>query len=442
MTNQVEVSVEELVDEIFADSNVEIDESIEDALEVVFDYTDTEVKEMIIQSRVRLLLRHPFFGTLATRLKMVEAEWCPTAAVDGYHLYYNCDFFRTLTPEEIDFVIGHEVLHVVYAHCGDGGRLFDYPEDERDGKLWNMAADYKVNQGCVESKIGSMPVSALHDRKYYNMYTEEIYDQLKENGAAPQDTLDEHMFGEGDGEGDGEDQGQGNDPTGRKAPIKLSKGQASALKDEIKQAVLNAAQAAAGNVPGNVKRMIDAMTAPKMDWRELLNLSIQSTQKSDYTWMRQSRKSRSMGLYLPAQDNDFKIELAIAIDTSGSISNQMVADFMSEVQGIMSQFPDYNLKVWTFDHNAYAESFKEFTPMNEYEIEEFNPIGGGGTDFAVNWEFMKEHDLVPDKFVMFTDGYPFGSWGDEQYCDTLFLIHGNSSIVPPFGEVAYYEFDK
>ena len=47
---------------------------------------------MIVAGRVRMLIKHPFFGTLATRLKLVEAEWCPTAAVDGKHFYYNCDF--------------------------------------------------------------------------------------------------------------------------------------------------------------------------------------------------------------------------------------------------------------------------------------------------------------------------------------------------------------
>jgi predicted metal-dependent peptidase len=430
-----------VLDDLLKENGIEVDE--DSAEPVVFEYTDLEVREMIVSGRVRMLIKHPFFGTLATRLKLVEAEWLPTAAVDGKHFYYNPDFFRTLTPEEIDFVVGHEVFHCVYDHCGEGGRLFDFAEEKRDGKLWNIAADYKVNQACVEAKIGNMPKSALYDRKYYKMYTEEIYSDLikqkEEQGKDFSDTqtLDEHMFGDGEGQGAGKDGEY--DPTGRKAPIKISKEEAKAIKDQMKQAVLQAAQSAgAGNLPGDIKRIIKEMTEPKMDWREHLNLSMQSALKSDFTWMRQSRKSRSLGIYLPGMDNEYQVEAAIGLDVSGSIDHQMLKDFMGEIYGIMQQFQDFRLRVWTFDTQVYAESFKEFTPMNAEEIKEYEIIGCGGTDFECNWAFMEENDITPDKFIMFTDGYPFGSWGNPNYCDTLFVIHGDKSIVPPFGEHTYY----
>lgn len=441
MTNQPAKSLDDLLDDVLEQNGIEIDPDSPE--EVVFEYTDAQVKEMIVSGRVRMLIKHPFFGTLATRLKLVETGgWCPTAAVDGKHFYYNPDFFRTLTPEEIDFVVGHEVLHCVYEHCGEGGRLMDYAEDKRDPKLWNIAADYKVNQGCVESRIGKMPKSALYDRKYYGKYTEEIYAELQEeqkknaNAHDGKETLDQHLFGDGDGQGNG--QGQ-NDPTGRNGPIKISKQEAKAIKDQMKQAVLQAAQSAgAGNTPGDIKRLIQDMTEPQMDWRELLNLSVQSCLKSDYTWMRQSRKSRGMGIYLPGMDPDQMIDVCIGLDVSGSISHDMLRDFMGEIYGIMTQFQDFRLRVWTFDTQVYQESFKEFTPSNMDEIKDYEIIGCGGTDFMCNWTFMENNDIQPDKFIMFTDGYPFGEWGVEHYCDALFVIHGNDSIVPPFGEHAYY----
>lgn len=425
--------INDVLDEALKDAGIEIDADSDEPVE--FKYTDMQVKEMIVNGRVRMLIKHPFFGTLATRLKLVEAEWLSTAAVDGKHFYYNCDFFRTLTPEEIDFVVGHEVFHCVYEHCGEGGRLLDFPEDNRDAHRWNVAADYKVNQSCVEAKIGKMPKSALYDRKYYNMYTEEIYESLKNSGDDKgKKTLDEHMFGPGAGNA------AGNDPTGRKGPIKISKAEAKAIKDQMKQAVIQAAQAAgAGNTPANIRRIIQSMTEPQMDWRELLNLSVQSCLKADYTWMRQSRKSRSMGLYLPAQDNDHMVEAAIALDVSGSISREMLQDFMGEIYGIMQQFQDFKLSVWTFDDQVNAASFKVFTPSNADEIRDYEIIGCGGTNFMCNYNFMKDNDIVPQKFIMFTDGYPFGAWGDENYCDSLFIIHGDKSIVPPFGEHAYYQ---
>jgi predicted metal-dependent peptidase len=428
-----------VLDDLLKENGIEVDENSEEP--VVFEYTDLEVREMIVSGRVRMLIKHPFFGTLATRLKLVEAEWLPTAAVDGKHFYYNPDFFRTLIPEEIDFVVGHEVFHCVYDHCGEGGRLFDFAEEKRDGKLWNIAADYKVNQACVEAKIGVMPKSALYDRKYYKQYTEEIYADLwkqkEEQGKDFSDvnTLDEHMMGDGNNAGEG----MQNDPTGRKGPIKISKEEAKAIKDQMKQAVLQAAQTAgAGNLPGDIKRIIKDMTEPKMDWREHLNLSMQSTLKSDFTWMRQSRKSRSLGIYLPGTDNDYQVDAAIGLDVSGSIDEQMLKDFLGEIYGIMQQFQDFRLRIWTFDTQVYTESFKEFTPMNAEEIKEYEIIGCGGTDFMCNWHFMEENDINPDKFIMFTDGYPFGEWGIESFCDTLFVMHGQNHIVPPFGDYTYY----
>ena len=432
VTNEQEL--DKALDDVLSANGVEIDDTI--PAPVVFDYTDEQVKEMIVSSRVRLLIRHPFFGTLATRLKMVEAEWCPTAATDGRHLYYNSDFFRTLTPEEIDFVVGHEVMHCVYEHCGEFGRLMDKKEEDRDMKLWNIAADYKVNQALVESSVGTMPKQALHDRKYYRSYTEEIYEHLKQSGEGDdKQTLDQHMFGDGDGKGEGE----GNDPTGRKAPIKVSPQEAQAIKDQMKQAVLQAAQSTdAGTLPGDIKRIISGMTNPKMDWRELLNISIQSLVKSDFTFMRQSRKSKSMGIYLPGQKNEDKIDVAIGLDVSGSISSSMIEEFLGEVHGIMQQFQDFKIRIWTFDTEVNKEGYKEFDPYNADELKEYEIVGGGGTDFDCNYNFMKENDITPDKFIMFTDGMPWDSWGDESYCDSLFVIHGTDQIVPPFGEHAYY----
>jgi len=107
----------------------------------------------------------------------------------------------------------------------------------------------------------------------------------------------------------------------------------------------------------------------------------------------------------------------------------------------MQAFDSFKLRVWTFDTQVYG--YKEFTPDNVDELDEYEAKGGGGTSFECNWEFMKENDIAPKLFIMMTDGYPCGGWctpGDEEYCDTLFLIHGTTSIVAPFGQTAYYKF--
>ena len=115
----------------------------------------------------------------------------------------------------------------------------------------------------------------------------------------------------------------------------------------------------------------------------------------------------------------------------------MIKDFFSEVKGITDMYEDYTIKLWTFDTSVYG--YKVFDPTNIDELLDYEPMGGGGTDFDVNWEFMKENEIEPKKFIMFTDGYPWGSWGDENYCDTVFIIHGDKSIKAPFGVTAHYE---
>jgi predicted metal-dependent peptidase len=209
----------------------------------------------------------------------------------------------------------------------------------------------------------------------------------------------------------------------------------------MKDAMIQAAQSVgAGNVPGNMRRMITDLVEPKMDWRDIIRSQIESSVKSNYTFMRPNRKGWHMSAVLPGMDNDFKIDLCVAIDVSGSISQTMVQEFVSEVAGIMEEYEDYKISIWCFD--TVVTGYDEFTSDDGRDMREFEITGGGGTDFEPNWTFMKERELEPDQFIMFTDGYPFGSWGDENYCDTVFLIHTDSSKsnkpVAPFGQSVYY----
>jgi predicted metal-dependent peptidase len=254
--------------------------------------------------------------------------------------------------------------------------------------------------------------------------------------------LDEHLDSEGEGDGD-QDCEEGKDSNGNnvsKKPAKYSKEEMKKIKDEIKEGMMQAAQSAgAGNTPGEVQRMIKELTEPKMNWREILQQQIQSTVRNDFTFSRPSRKGWHTGAILPGQDFDETIDIAVAIDMSGSISNEQGADFLGEIKGIMDQYQDYNIKVWCFDTKVYNE--QDFTSHNGEDLTEYEIMGGGGTDFMCNWTYMKEHDIVPKKFVMFTDGYAWDSWGDADYCDTVFVVHSHhdKNIQAPFGQTALYE---
>jgi predicted metal-dependent peptidase len=397
---------------------------------------DRDMREKLITARVGLLLRASFFGNLATRLKLINAdEWCTTAATDGRNFYYNSRFIDMLKPKEVEFLFGHEVLHCVYDHFGRKG--------DRDHQLFNIANDFAVNGDLKKHRVGEFitSVPCLYDAKYEGMSSEEIYDDLYENaekidiGSLIDKMLDEHLDGEGGGSGEEDEDGNKN---GKGRP-KLSAEERQQIRDEIKEAVLAAAAASdgAGNLPAGVKRLIQDMTAPKMNWREFLRMQLESTIKSDFTWMRASRRGWHMDAVMPGMKNDEMIDIAISIDASGSMGADMLKDILSETQGIMDSFPAYKLHVVSFDTQVYNP--QQFDSENLDSLVDYEIMGGGGTDFDCVFNYFKENDIQPKRHIMFTDGYPFGSWGDENYCDTVFIIHGTTTVVPPWGQHAYYE---
>lgn len=397
-----------------------------------------KIVEKLITARIGLLLRHPFFGNLATRLKLVDAsDWLSTLATDGRNFYYSNDFMHRANPKHAEYGFGHEVLHNVFDHMGRRG--------DRDPVLSNIAADYAVNQILKDERIGTVPdwIKVYQDDKYRSWSYEQIYDDLyskadKIDFAKLGELLDEHLDGEGEDDQDGEDGEKINGSGKGKGRPKLTAEEKKQIRDEIKEAMIAAAQAAgAGKVPAGVKRLISDFTEPRMDWRQLLRMSIQSILKSNFSFSRPNRKSQHSGAILPGMMNEETIDVSIAIDMSGSISNKQANDFLSEVKGIMDEYVDFKLDIWCFDTSVY--NYAKFTGDCADEITDYEVKGGGGTDFDVNFTFMKDNNINPKKFIMFTDGYPCGSWGDENYCDTLFVIHGNDSIVSPFGETAYYK---
>lgn len=394
-----------------------------------------DVLDRIIVARVGLLLRHPFFGNMATRLRIQAADdWLPTAAVDGRNLYFNTQFFNAMSNKEIEFVIAHEILHCVFNHLER--------RDDRDPMLYNIACDYKVNNLLVRDRIGEKPklVDCFQDFQYDDDTSEEIYDKLYENAEKIDiselgELLDEHLDLEGD-----DSDGTSKDSDGKSGKPKYSKEEMAKIKDEIKESMMQASQAAgAGNTPGEIQRMIKELTEPKMNWREILRQQIQSTIRNDYTWARPSRKGWHSGAVLPGMNNDETIDVAIGLDMSGSIGDDQAKDFLSEIKGIMDEYQGYNIKLWCFDTQVYND--QDFSADGGEDLLEYDIQGGGGTDFDANWIWMKENDYVPKKFIMFTDGYPWGSWGDEDYCDTVFIIHSNhdKNLEAPFGVTAHYE---
>ena len=397
---------------------------------------DHQARERLVTARIGLLLKHSFFGNLATRLTLINAdEWCSTAATDGLKFYYNSRFVMMLRPKEVEFLVGHEVLHVVYDHIGR--------RNERDPQLWNIANDYAVNADLKRHKVGDFitTVPCLFEAKYDGKSSEEIYDDLMKNvqkisiDDLIDQMIDDHLEGDGDGEGEGDEkEGKGKRPT-------MSPEERERMRQEVKQAILNAAQSAeAGQLPKGVERLIKQITDPVMPWRELIQTNLTSAIRSDYSWMRPSRRSWHMDAVMPGMNPGEEIDVDVAIDMSGSISNKQAQQFLGEIAGMMEAFDGYKVHVFCFDTEIYNP--QDFNSENMDTVDSYEPAGGGGTDFDAIFDYLKREGRVPKRLIVFTDGYPCGSWGDADYCDTTWIIHGDPNPNPPFGTYAIYDDHK
>jgi predicted metal-dependent peptidase len=400
---------------------------------------DALARERLITARVGLLLRHSFFGNLATRMSLTNAdEWCSTAATDGLKFYYNSRFIMMLKPKEVEFLVGHEVLHVVYDHMGRRGN--------RDPQIFNVANDYAVNADLKRHNVGQFitSVPCLYEKKYDGKPSEEIYDDLMKNvkqidiNSLIEQMIDDHMDGEDGEDGEGDGDGEGNQEGKGKGRPKMSDEERERVRQEIKQAIISAASSAeAGQLPLGVERLIKQHTNPVMPWRELIQQNLTSCIRTDYSWMRPSRRGWHMDAIMPGMTPGEEIDVVVTLDMSGSISNKQAQDFLGEIGGMMNSFDGYKVHLFCFDTDTYNP--QDFNSENMDRIEEYEPQGGGGTDFDCIFDYLKENDIQPKRLIVFTDGYPCGSWGDANYCDTTWIIHGDPDPHPPFGQFALYD---
>lgn len=337
------------------------------------------------------------------------------------------------------YAAGNLMTHnCVYDHIGRRG--------SRDPKIWNMANDYIVNSTLKAENVGEMPAQGLHDPAYTDeLSSEEVYDLLIKNSVTISLPLDMHLTSTGDddqedGNGNGNGEGGSVEVTvmGKNGPPKLTKADLEAIRNEVRTALVQTAQGlGASNIPASIRRLIGDLIEPKMDWRSLLDAHVRSAVKDDYTFQRISRRTWGGMFIMPGQDFQDTIDITISIDDSGSLTTEMLRDLLSEVKGIMETFRDFRIKLFSFD--TLVHNYVEIGPENIGDFETWEPGGGGGTSFECNWDFMKDHGIEPARFVMFTDGQPNQGWGDPNYCDTLFIIHGSKTIYAPFGVTAHYD---
>ena len=362
-------------------------------------------------------------GVLMVGTRTVEDN-IPTARTDGKNEQYGRKFVEDLNDAELRFLVLHEVYHKLYKHLTTWLPLY-----KADAQLANRACDFVINLKIVDefgqvkmddgTPFVSMPKCGCLDEKYRGLNAKQVYDLLKQ---------DQDQGGGGGGMDDHDWEGA----------QEMSEEEAKALARDIDEAVRQGALVAGKLGSGGVRDLADLLQT-KVDWREVLRDFISTTcQGNDYsTWRRPNRRYVSSGHYLPSGVSEKVDELVVAIDTSGSIGERELSQFLGEVTGICNSVKPNRVRLLYWDTKICAdEVYDESTIPNL--AKSTKPAGGGGTRASCVPAYMTEHSIKPQAVVMLTDGYVGSDWGTWDV-PVLWCIVGNRSAQPTVGKCVHVE---
>lgn len=342
-------------------------------------------------ARTRLLLDYPWFGSLAMRLQVIESHEIPTFATDGTKLAYNPDFLESLNDAELTGVIAHEVMHCALLH--------PYRRGARDPKTWNRAADYVINSELIAAGL-TLPKDGLIDPQYAGLSAEVVYRML-EQSQDPQDGAqgdqDEPSTGSvQDAPQDAPGQAQDGAQDAQGAGSEPYKMQESDWQIAAEQASDVARMA--GKLPGSAAELVSAARKESANWKEILKEFITQTVPSDYSWMNPNKRFVSAGIYLPGTVRENLGKIAVAVDTSGSIDERLLAAFCSELNAVTQDARAESVKVIYCDSQVHkVQEFGQDEPV------ELDAIGRGGTAFTPVFTEIETWDELPACLIYFTD---------------------------------------
>ncbi|MBN2570305.1 MAG: hypothetical protein JXB42_12830 [Deltaproteobacteria bacterium] len=334
--------------------------------------------EKVTKARAGLILDQPFFASLALRLRVEVNESRETMSTDGKVLAYNSAFVNALPLDQLKGCIAHETMHLACCHHTRRG--------EREPKKWNVACDYAINQILVDSGM-ALPDGALIDPAFTGMSADEIYNRIPD--CPPESGNDPG----GCGEIDDFKGPEGKEPS----PAEVAQEEQN-WKISVVQATQQAK--AMGELPGGLERLVSEIVEPKVNWREVLRRFVDQSAKNDYTWTRPNRRYMHSGLYLPALYSNELPPIVIAIDTSGSIDDDLVNQFATEVNAILQDHKTTCNVLYCDTRICGVESFTS----DDLPIK-FKPKGGGGTDFRPPFEWVDKQGITPACLIYLTDMY-------------------------------------
>ena len=355
-----------------------------------------------------------FAGVLSVG-KVTFTDTLPTAATNGRDVMYNPAFIDTLTDKQLTFVVIHEALHKVYQHMSLWRKLW-----KENPQLANVAADYVVNNTIVEAdphgEITVMPEMCLYDKAYANMTTKQVFDLLKQDNDS--------------------DQVAGHDSHDWEGAEELTDAEVKEVQKQIDQA-LRQGEIIRGKMEGNKNRSIEELLEPKIDWREQLREFVNATckNKDKTSWKRPSRRFIGQDIYMPSMIGETVGKLVVGIDTSGSIGNEELREFLSEVVGICHEVSPESLELIYWDYDVAGH---ETYNIGDYDglATTTKPAGGGGTRVGSLNEYLKDKRIIPEAIIVLTDGYVEDSWGGDWEAPTLWAITSRG-ITSPHGKSIY-----
>ena len=362
----------------------------------------------------------------------------PTACTDGRNELYGKEFTDSLTDAELRFVILHENYHKLYRHLTTWKHLCD-----ENAQLANMSMDYVINLKITDDNkdgFAVMPEMGLLDEKYRDMDTAQVFKLLKDN-PPPEDSG-------GDGEGDsGSGSGSSDGQQGNKSPqgfdqhdwagaSEMSADEQRELAKDIDEAIRQGAMIA-GKLGSGGDRDLAELLEPQIDWREVLREFITSTcSGSDYsTWQRPNRRYISAGVYMPSGISEQVGELVVAIDTSGSIGQNELGHFLSEVKSICEVVKPDKVRLLYWDTQICQDEKYEMHEIDDL-VKSTKPKGGGGTMIECVPEHMTREGIKPQACIVLTDGFLGGSWG-KWSCPVLWCIIDNKSATADVGKTVH-----
>ena len=404
----------------------------------------------LLLSRMRILNTHGFYGLLLMHMVYSIDENAETAYTDGTRIAFGPQFLESLTDSELDFVMMHEILHVVLQHCIRG--------EDRDHERMNIACDIVVNSNILlENNMDRRSITlskwgeSMHiapDGKEGHEYTaEQVYDMLPPTPPQKMPKLPKPGWEGGRAR---KEQGIWNDMPAPKIWDDHSQWgryeEDDTLRDVWVKQFSEACEAITirektigrGTLPLFAQRLLEKLRDPQVDWRTILNEFVQE-EVNDYSFSPPDRRFQESPFFLPDFNEMGKcgepVDILFMIDTSGSMSDKEITAAFSEVKGAIDQF-DGKLKGWLGFFDAAIIEPKPFESVDD--VLKIKPAGGGGTDFQIIFEYVHQHmeNKLPACIIILTDGYaPFPQEHLARDIPVLWLID-NSDVEPPWGKVA------